>query len=118
ALEAGSTLALANKESLIAGGALVKGAMQRPDQIVPVDSEHSAIAQAMRSGMASEVRRIILTASGGPFRGRSRAELADVTPDEALAHPTWAMGPVVTINSATLMNKGLELIEASLLFDL
>ena len=118
ALEAGSTLALANKESLIAGGALVKAAMQRPDQLVPVDSEHSAIAQAMRSGTASEVRRIILTASGGPFRGRSRAELTGVTVDEALAHPTWSMGPVITINSATLMNKGLELIEASLLFDL
>jgi len=118
ALEAGSTLALANKESLIAGGALVKAAMQRPDQIVPVDSEHSAIAQALRSGAASEVRRIILTASGGPFRGRSRDELTDVSVDEALAHPTWSMGPVVTINSATLVNKGLELIEAALLFDL
>ena len=118
ALEAGSTLALANKESLVAGGTLVKAAVQRPDQLVPVDSEHSAIAQAMRSGSASEVRRIILTASGGPFRGRSRAELEDVTLEQALAHPTWSMGPVVTINSATLMNKGLELIEASLLFDL
>ena len=118
ALAAGSTLALANKESLIAGGALVKAAIQRPDQLVPVDSEHSAIAQAMRSGAAREVRRIILTASGGPFRGRSRAELTGVTVDEALAHPTWSMGPVITINSATLMNKGLELIEASLLFDL
>lgn len=118
ALASGATLALANKESLIAGGALVKAAMRRPDQIVPVDSEHSAIAQAMRSGTSDEVRRIVLTASGGPFRGRSRAELVDVTVDEALAHPTWSMGPVVTINSATLMNKGLELIEAALLFDL
>ncbi len=118
ALEAGSTLALANKESLIAGGALVKAAMRRPGQIVPVDSEHSAIAQAMRSGSSPEVRRIILTASGGPFRGRSRAELVDVTVEQALAHPTWSMGPVVTINSATLVNKGLELIEAALLFDL
>lgn len=118
ALEAGSTLALANKESLVAGGALVQAAMRRPGQIVPVDSEHSAIAQAMRAGSADEVRRIVLTASGGPFRGRSRAELADVTVAEALAHPTWSMGPVVTINSATLMNKGLELIEAALLFGL
>lgn len=118
ALEAGSTLALANKESLVAGGALVKAAVQRPGQIVPVDSEHSAIAQALRSGERGEVERIILTASGGPFRGRSRAELGEVTVEEALAHPTWSMGPVVTLNSATLMNKGLELIEASLLFDL
>ena len=117
ALEAGSTLALANKESLVAGGPLVRAALRRPDQIVPVDSEHSAIAQALRSGAREEVERIILTASGGPFRGRSRAELADVTLEQALAHPTWSMGPVVTINSASLMNKGLELIEASLLFD-
>ena len=117
ALDAGSTLALANKESLVAGGPLVRAALRRPDQIVPVDSEHSAIAQALRSGTREEVERIVLTASGGPFRGRSRSELAHVTLDEALAHPTWAMGPVVTINSASLMNKGLELIEASLLFD-
>jgi 1-deoxy-D-xylulose-5-phosphate reductoisomerase len=117
ALEAGRTLALANKESLIAGGPLVKAAVQRRDQLVPVDSEHSALAQCLRSGSAAEVRRLVLTASGGPFRGRSRDELTDVTPDEALAHPTWSMGPVVTVNSATLMNKGLELIEAHLLFD-
>lgn len=120
ALRAGSTLALANKESLVVGGPLVAAAKQRPDQVVPVDSEHSAIAQALRSGRhdgtATEVRRLVLTASGGPFRGRSRAELADVTPAQALAHPTWAMGPVVTVNSATLVNKGLELIEAHLLF--
>ncbi|WNB84913.1 1-deoxy-D-xylulose-5-phosphate reductoisomerase [Cellulomonas sp. ATA003] len=120
ALRAGSTLALANKESLVVGGALVAAELQRPDQIVPVDSEHSAIAQALRSGRHggpdSEVRRLVLTASGGPFRGRSRDELEPVTADEALAHPTWSMGPVVTINSATLMNKGLELIEAHLLF--
>ncbi|MCR6491362.1 1-deoxy-D-xylulose-5-phosphate reductoisomerase [Cellulomonas sp. P24] len=125
ALAAGSTLALANKESLVVGGALVHAAMVRDDQIVPVDSEHSAIAQALRSGRhdlrrgstgATEVRRLILTASGGPFRGRMRDELKPVTPQEALAHPTWSMGPVVTINSATLMNKGLELIEAHLLF--
>lgn len=116
ALEAGRTLALANKESLIVGGALVTG-RAKPGQIVPVDSEHSAIAQALRSGTAAEVRRLVLTASGGPFRGRSRAELARVTPAEALAHPTWDMGRVVTTNSATLVNKGLEVIEAHLLFD-
>lgn len=117
ALEAGSVLALANKESLIIGGELVTGAA-RPGQIVPVDSEHSAIAQCLRSGSHAEVGRIILTASGGPFRGRSREQLSEVTVEQALAHPTWDMGPVVTINSATLMNKGLELIEAHLLFDM
>ena len=117
ALRAGSTLALANKESLVVGGPLVAAAAVRPDQIVPVDSEHSAIAQALRSGTHAEVHRLILTASGGPFRGRSRDELGSVTPAEALRHPTWSMGPVVTINSATMMNKGLELIEAHLLFD-
>ncbi len=117
ALRAGSKLALANKESLVAGAALVKDAVQYPGQIVPVDSEHSAMAQALRSGQSSEVRRLILTASGGPFRGRSRAELHQVTVAQALAHPTWTMGPVVTINSATLMNKALELIEAHVLFD-
>ena len=116
ALQAGRTLALANKESLIVGGALVQRAA-RPGQIVPVDSEHSAIAQALRSGERSEVRRLVVTASGGPFRGRSRSELADVTPAEALAHPTWDMGRMVTTNSATLVNKGLEVIEAHLLFD-
>jgi 1-deoxy-D-xylulose-5-phosphate reductoisomerase len=114
ALSAGRTLALANKESLVAGGPLVQAAVQRPDQIVPVDSEHSALAQCLRGGRAQEVRRLVLTASGGPFRGRT--DLADVTPEEALAHPTWDMGPVVTINSATLVNKGLEVIEAHLLF--
>ncbi|MFC5501226.1 1-deoxy-D-xylulose-5-phosphate reductoisomerase [Lysinimonas soli] len=116
ALESGATLALANKESLIVGGELVTAAA-RPGQIVPVDSEHSAIAQALRAGDRGEVRRLVLTASGGPFRGRSRDELAEVTPEEALAHPTWNMGPVVTTNSATLVNKGLEVIEAHLLFD-
>ncbi|MDO8144576.1 1-deoxy-D-xylulose-5-phosphate reductoisomerase [Isoptericola sp. 178] len=116
ALAAGSTLALANKESLVVGGALVKTAAA-PGQIVPVDSEHSAIAQALRGGAREEVRRIVLTASGGPFRGRTRDEIRTVTADQALAHPTWAMGPVVTVNSASLMNKGLELIEAHLLFD-
>ncbi len=115
ALETGRTLALANKESLIVGGDLVT-ALARPGQIVPVDSEHSAIAQALRSGERSEVRRLVLTASGGPFRGRSRESLEGVTPSEALAHPTWDMGRVVTTNSATLVNKGLEVIEAHLLF--
>jgi 1-deoxy-D-xylulose-5-phosphate reductoisomerase len=115
-LETEATLALANKESLIVGGDLVKSRV-RPGQLVPVDSEHSAIAQALRSGTHNEVRRLVLTASGGPFRGRSRASLADVTPREALAHPTWDMGLVITTNSATLVNKGLEVIEAHLLFD-
>jgi 1-deoxy-D-xylulose-5-phosphate reductoisomerase len=117
ALEAGTTLALANKESLVIGGPLVQAAAA-PGQIVPVDSEHSALAQALRGGAASEVRRLVLTASGGPFRGRVAADLVDVTAEQALAHPTWSMGPVVTINSATLMNKGLEVIEAYLLFGL
>jgi 1-deoxy-D-xylulose-5-phosphate reductoisomerase len=117
ALRAGRTLALANKESLIVGGPLVKAAA-RPGQIVPVDSEHSALAQCLRGGRADEVRRLVVTASGGPFRGRTRDSLAAVTPEQALAHPTWSMGPVVTINSATLVNKGLEVIEAHLLFDI
>jgi 1-deoxy-D-xylulose-5-phosphate reductoisomerase len=116
ALKSGATLALANKESLIVGGALVKAAA-REGQIVPVDSEHSAIAQCLRSGTAAEVDKLILTASGGPFRGRTREQLHDVAPKEALAHPTWDMGLMVTTNSATLVNKGLELIEAHLLFD-
>jgi len=116
ALDAGRTLALANKESLIVGGPLVK-ARAAEGRIVPVDSEHSALAQCLRGGHHDEVRRLVLTASGGPFRGRAQAELADVTPAQALAHPTWEMGPVVTINSATLVNKGLEVIEAHLLFD-
>ena len=116
ALESGKTLALANKESLIVGGELVM-ALAAPGQLVPVDSEHSAIAQALRAGEASEVRRLVLTASGGPFRGRSRESLRDVTPREALAHPTWDMGLVITTNSATLVNKGLEVIEAHYLFD-
>lgn len=115
ALQAGNTLALANKESLVVGGKLVTS-QAKSGQIVPVDSEHSALAQCLRSGSASEVRRLILTASGGPFRGQTKSELEDISIEEALAHPTWAMGPVVTINSATLMNKGLEVIEAHLLF--
>lgn len=114
-LAAGSTLALANKESLVIGGKLVTGAAA-PGQIVAVDSEHSAFAQALRSGRADEVRRLILTASGGPFRGWSQDQLSSVTPNQAMAHPTWNMGRVITINSATLVNKGLELLEAGLLY--
>ena len=129
ALASGARLALANKESLVVGGALVRQALTRPGQIVPVDSEHSAIAQALASGRhekgltspvtsgRSEVRRLVLTASGGPFRGRSRETLTGISAAAALNHPTWDMGPVVTINSSTLVNKGLELIEAHLLFD-
>jgi 1-deoxy-D-xylulose-5-phosphate reductoisomerase len=115
ALATGARLALANKESLIAGGPLVLKAA-KPGQIVPVDSEHSALAQCLRGGRAEEVDRLVVTASGGPFRGRSAADLRAVTPVEAMAHPTWRMGPVITINSATLVNKGLEVIEAQLLF--
>jgi 1-deoxy-D-xylulose-5-phosphate reductoisomerase len=115
ALRSGAILALANKESLIAGGTLVTRAAA-PGQIVPVDSEHSALAQCLRAGSRAEVSRLVLTASGGPFRGRHREELDGVTAEQALAHPTWRMGPVVTVNSATLVNKGLELIEAHLLF--
>ncbi len=115
ALRAGRLLALANKESLVAGGSLVTDAAAT-GQIVPVDSEHSALAQCLRSGAPSEVAKLVVTASGGPFRGRTAAEMAAVTAEQALAHPTWSMGPVVTINSATLVNKGLEVIEAHLLF--
>ncbi len=116
ALQAGRTLALANKESLIVGGPLVARAA-RPGQVVPVDSEHSALAQCLRGGRRDEVRRLVLTASGGPFRGWSTDRLAEVTPAQALAHPTWDMGPVITVNCATLVNKGLEVIETHLLFD-
>jgi 1-deoxy-D-xylulose-5-phosphate reductoisomerase len=115
ALKAGRTVALANKESLVAGGDLVLAAAE-PGQLVPVDSEHSALAQCLRGGERREVARLVLTASGGPFRGRRADELDGVTVEQAMAHPTWAMGQVVTINSATLVNKGLELIEAHLLF--
>ena len=115
ALRAGSRLALATKESLVAGGELVLTAAA-PGQLVPVDSEHSALAQCLRGGAGAEVARLVVTASGGPFRGRTRAELEQVRPSDALAHPTWAMGDVITINSATLANKGLEVIEAHLLF--
>ncbi|MBP3222965.1 MAG: 1-deoxy-D-xylulose-5-phosphate reductoisomerase [Actinomycetaceae bacterium] len=129
-LRTGAQLALANKESLVAGGVLVKEAMVRPGQITPVDSEHSAIAQALLSGNhhrgltceivdgTTDVSRLILTASGGPFRGKKQEDLRDVTPQMALEHPTWSMGPVVTINSSTLMNKTLEIIEAAYLFDI
>ncbi|PPI54209.1 1-deoxy-D-xylulose-5-phosphate reductoisomerase [Rathayibacter toxicus] len=116
ALEEGRSLALANKESLIVGGELVTS-LAAPGQIVPVDSEHSAIAQALLAGEHREVCRLVLTASGGPFRGRDRAFLRNVTPAQALAHPTWDMGLVVTTNSSTLVNKGLEVIEAHLLFE-
>lgn len=116
-LETNKVLALANKESLIVGGKLVTK-LAKPGQIVPVDSEHSALAQCLLGGSKDEVAKLILTASGGPFRGFSREQLAEVTPQQALAHPTWVMGKVVTTNSATLVNKGLELIEAHLLFDI
>ncbi|WP_411733041.1 1-deoxy-D-xylulose-5-phosphate reductoisomerase [Paeniglutamicibacter sp.] len=116
ALNAGHLLALANKESLIVGGQLVKNAAA-PGQLVPVDSEHSALAQALRAGTPEEVHKLIVTASGGPFRGLGREQLRDVTPAQALAHPTWDMGKVVTTNSATMVNKALEVIEAHLLFD-
>lgn len=115
ALRTGARLALANKESLVAGGALVTGAAA-PGQLIPVDSEHSAMAQCLRAGTADEVASLVLTASGGPFRGRTRAELEGVTAEQALQHPTWAMGRMITLNSATLVNKSLELIEAHLLF--
>ncbi|MDO5727455.1 MAG: 1-deoxy-D-xylulose-5-phosphate reductoisomerase [Bowdeniella nasicola] len=130
ALDSGATLALANKESLVIGGPLIADHMVRPAQIIPVDSEHSAIFQCLAAGGhhrglchetidgTTEVASLVLTASGGPFRGKTRAELTDVTPGEALDHPTWQMGPVVTINSATLMNKALEFIEAVVLFDI
>ncbi|MFP5254959.1 MAG: 1-deoxy-D-xylulose-5-phosphate reductoisomerase [Acidimicrobiia bacterium] len=123
ALEAGRRLALANKESLIAGGPVVRRVRARPGagEVVPVDSEHCAVHQCLRSQHpAAEagdwVARIVLTASGGPFRGRSRSQLAEVTPADALAHPTWSMGPKITVDSSTLMNKGLEVIEAHELF--
>jgi 1-deoxy-D-xylulose-5-phosphate reductoisomerase len=121
ALRAGTPVALANKESLIVGGDLVVEAAEaaggRASHLIPVDSEHSALAQCLRAGARSEVARLVLTASGGPFRGMTRAELVDATPEAALSHPTWDMGPVITVNSATLMNKGFELIEAHELFE-
>lgn len=115
ALATGARLALANKESLVAGGPLVLRAAA-PGQIVPVDSEHSAMAQCLRGGSADEVAKLVLTASGGPFLGWSVEDLQSVTPEQAGKHPTWSMGPMNTLNSATLVNKGLELIETHLLF--
>jgi 1-deoxy-D-xylulose-5-phosphate reductoisomerase len=119
ALEAGKTVALANKETMVVAGPLVMDlARERGAQILPVDSEHSAIFQALAAGRREDVRRVILTSSGGPFRGRTRKELLEVTPQDALKHPTWQMGPKISIDSATLMNKALEVIEARWLFDL
>lgn len=119
ALEAGKTVALANKETLVVAGPLVMELAARSGgRLLPVDSEHSAVFQAMQAGPRTAVERIVLTASGGPFRGRRAAELADVTAEQALRHPTWVMGPKITIDSATLMNKALEVIEARWLFDL
>ncbi len=118
ALEAEKTLALANKESMVVGGDLVLEALARGGgSLVPVDSEHSAVFQCLAGERRQDIRRIILTGSGGPFRGRDRASLEEVTVKEALAHPTWSMGPKITIDSATMMNKGLEIIEARYLFD-
>ena len=119
ALEAGKTVALANKETLVVGGSLVTElAKRRGATILPVDSEHSAIFQALTGHTAADVHKVVLTASGGPFRGKTAAQLADVTPADALKHPTWVMGPKITVDSATLMNKALEVIEARWLFDL
>jgi 1-deoxy-D-xylulose-5-phosphate reductoisomerase len=119
ALEAGKTVALANKETLVMAGPLIMELARRHGaQLLPVDSEHSAIFQALRAGQPSEVARVVLTASGGPFRGRKRGDLEEVTADEALCHPTWRMGRKITIDSATMMNKALEVIEARWLFDL
>ena len=116
-LDMGEYLALANKESLVAGGTLVTKSA-RPGQIIPVDSEHSAMAQCLRAGEEGELAKLVLTASGGPFRGQTREQMWDVTPQQAAQHPTWSMGQMNTLNSATLINKGLELIEATLLFDI
>jgi 1-deoxy-D-xylulose-5-phosphate reductoisomerase len=119
ALERGVTLALANKESLVAAGELALAARERGGGLLlPVDSEHSALFQCLEGRRADELDSLVITASGGPFRGRTREELADATPEEALRHPTWRMGRKITVDSATLANKGLELIEAHFLFDL
>jgi 1-deoxy-D-xylulose-5-phosphate reductoisomerase len=119
ALEAGKNVAVANKETLVVAGPLIVDlARRRYVELLPVDSEHSAIFQALRCGLPSEVERIVLTGSGGPFRGKTKAQLADVSVDQALQHPTWSMGKKITIDSATLMNKALEIIEARWLFDI
>ena len=119
AVEAGKIVALANKETLVVAGPLVVELAKRSGStLLPVDSEHSAIFQALKAGRPREVRRVILTSSGGPFRGKSRRDLAEVTPDQAMNHPTWKMGPKISVDSATLMNKALEVIEARWLFDL
>src|SRR4051794_16105457 len=119
ALENGVDLALANKESLVAAGELALAAQRRGGaRLLPVDSEHSAVFQCLEGRAPESIHSLVLTASGGPFRGRTRDELADVTPEQALAHPTWSMGPKITTDSATLANKGLELIEAHFLFGL
>jgi 1-deoxy-D-xylulose-5-phosphate reductoisomerase len=118
-LQAGKTLALANKESLVVGGELVMDLIKgEPERLIPVDSEHAALAQCLRGERREDVKRVILTGSGGPFRGWTRNELAKASVKEALAHPVWQMGPKITIDSATLMNKGLEVIEAHYLFGL
>ncbi|MCQ9332883.1 1-deoxy-D-xylulose-5-phosphate reductoisomerase [Corynebacterium phoceense] len=116
-IEMGEYLALANKESLVAGGKMAIN-LAKPGQIIPVDSEHSAMAQCLRSGERGELAKLVLTASGGPFRGWTREQMWDVTPEQAAKHPTWTMGQMNTLNSATMINKGLELIEATLLFDI
>ncbi|HEX4610800.1 MAG TPA: 1-deoxy-D-xylulose-5-phosphate reductoisomerase [Urbifossiella sp.] len=119
ALEAGKTVALANKETLVVAGPLIMGlAARRGANLLPVDSEHSAVFQALTGYTAADVTRVVLTGSGGPFRGKTAAELEQATPEQALRHPTWKMGPKITIDSATLMNKALEVIEARWLFDL
>jgi 1-deoxy-D-xylulose-5-phosphate reductoisomerase len=116
-IEAGNRLALANKESLVAGGPVLKRALEHGGEMIPVDSEHSALHQCLLGEPSEAVAKLVLTASGGPFRGRSRESLEDVTPEQALNHPTWDMGQRITIDSATLFNKGLEVIEAHYLFD-
>jgi 1-deoxy-D-xylulose-5-phosphate reductoisomerase len=119
ALQSGKTLALANKESLVVGGELVTDLIKgEPERLLPVDSEHAALAMAMRGERREDLKRVVITGSGGPFRGWTRNELAKASVKEALAHPVWTMGPKITIDSATLMNKGLEVIEAHYLFDL
>ena len=119
ALQSGKTLALANKESLVVGGELVMDLIKgEPERLLPVDSEHAALAMALRGERREDLKRVVLTGSGGPFRGWTRGELSKASVKEALQHPVWTMGPKITIDSATLMNKGLEVIEAHYLFDL